>query len=304
MIYNYLSLLLLVILPSTIIAQDISFSQFYNNPIHLNPALAGSLHDGHKIDYNSRLQNPAISNRFSVRNISTDWFTDKLHGGIAVQLANHVSYNQTIVANSISIGYSYHLKLSEKYTLLAGIQFGWHQNFIDWNKLTFGSTIDPIAGFIYPQGSFPAGKTFDNGWGTRGFFNVNSGVAIASEKIYGGIAVKHLNTPHYSFINGPSKLPMLLVLHAGTKIKMSNDLTVSPNAMYTSQYEFNSLVFGFNFQYKIFTIGVYTRATRTAIFSAGIEKKHFRISYSYDHGKSELSNSGLRAHELSFMINF
>ncbi|MFK8039573.1 MAG: PorP/SprF family type IX secretion system membrane protein [Crocinitomicaceae bacterium] len=284
------------------LTQDIPFSEFYNNPIELNPAFAGQNYDRLRIGYNSRRHHYNSNPKFVARNLSADWYARKLHGGLALQLTNNVTENYFVVANAINLTYSYHQKLSKKYTLLLGFQAGWQYNWKNWNKQTFAGLTSPIGVLIEPIE--PIGSINKNGWITTSFFNLNSGIAIVSEHLFAGFTLKHINRPNYSFLKTPDKLPIMTTVHAGAKFNLNNKFSLSPNALLTNQDQFQSLIVGLNMQYKIFTLGVWTRNSDAIIIGIGIERPNFKIQYSYDHGISELSNSGLRAHESSIMFYF
>jgi type IX secretion system PorP/SprF family membrane protein len=63
------------------IAQDPQFTQFYANPLYLNPAFAGAKRCP-RVNMNYRNQWPAISGTFVTYNASFDMHIDALHGGI------------------------------------------------------------------------------------------------------------------------------------------------------------------------------------------------------------------------------
>src|SRR5690554_4235427 len=112
-------------------AQDPQFSQFYANPIYLNPAFAGS-HGCPRFALNYRNQWPAISGNFVTYSASYDQYFDKISGGIGI-LATHDQQGQnTINATRLSLIYSYHLKVNRKFSLLFGAEATYGQKFLDW----------------------------------------------------------------------------------------------------------------------------------------------------------------------------
>ena len=62
---------------------DPHFSQFYANPLYLNPAMAGA-NICPRVIFNYRNQWPALSQTFVTYNASFDMYIDKLHGGIGL----------------------------------------------------------------------------------------------------------------------------------------------------------------------------------------------------------------------------
>ena len=71
----------------TVSAQDFVFSQFYANPLYLNPALAGSKVCP-RISLNYRNQWPALVSSFQTVSASYDQYIDALHGGIGAIVMN------------------------------------------------------------------------------------------------------------------------------------------------------------------------------------------------------------------------
>lgn len=307
------SLLILCIGSASIaFGQDPEFTQFYANPIYLNPAMSGS-HGCPRVNFNYRNQWPSIPGAFITNTVSYDQYVNALHGGISVSMMNDMAGQNTINWNSLNAAYSYHLQASKKYSFMFGAQVGWNQKFLDWNKLTFGDQIDPRKGFIYQTGDLPSGRVFDNGWGTKGFFDVSAGVVGFSENFYFGFAAKHLNRPNETLINSQppgSRLPMRFTAHAGANIevgkssKYSNPMSISPNIVYTYQGEFNQLNIGMYFKYGNFTAGTWLRPGDAFILSIGVDTGGFKFGYSYDITTSTLSNASGGSHELSLGLNF
>jgi type IX secretion system PorP/SprF family membrane protein len=290
-------------------AQDPEFTQFYANPIYLNPAMAGT-HGCPRLNMNHRNQWPSISGAFITNSISYDQFVNVLQGGVALLVTNDMAGKNTINWSTVSLAYSYHLNVSRKFSLLFGAQATWNQKFLDWNKLTFGDMIDPRRGFIYQTGDLPRGTLMENGWGTRGFFDVSAGLVGFSKNFYFGFAAKHLNTPDESLILSTSRLPMRFTGHVGANINFGkgsqyqNVTSISPNIIYTYQDGFMQLNIGTYVKYGVFTAGAWLRARDAFILLVGIDSGTFKFGYSYDITVSPLSNASGGSHELSLGLNF
>ncbi len=292
-------------------AQDPEFTQFYANPIYLNPAMSGT-HGCPRVNFNYRNQWPSITGAFVTNTVSYDQYINSLHGGISVQMMNDMAGQNTINWNALNLAYSYHLNLSKKYTLLFGVSAGWNQKFLNWSKLTFGDMIDPRKGFIYQTGDVKSGREVGTNWTTKGFFDVGVGTVIFSDNFYAGVAVKHLNRPDETLIrsqNG-SRLPMRFTGHMGANIplgansKYGSTVSLSPNVIYTYQDEFNQLNLGVSAKYSIFSAGAWLRPGDAFILSMGIEYSGMRFGYSYDVTTSTLSNASGGSHELSLGLDF
>ncbi|MEZ4936267.1 MAG: PorP/SprF family type IX secretion system membrane protein [Crocinitomicaceae bacterium] len=134
--------------PTDARAQDPHFSQFYANPLYLNPALAGT-HGCPRLNFNYRNQWPALSGTFVTYSASYDQYFDNLSGGIGVIATLDQAGKGTINTLTLSFIYAYHLKLGRKWRMIFGAQATWNQKFLDWSKLSFGDQIDPRRGFLF-----------------------------------------------------------------------------------------------------------------------------------------------------------
>ncbi|MBU2019833.1 MAG: type IX secretion system membrane protein PorP/SprF [Bacteroidetes bacterium] len=281
-------------------AQDLEFTQFYSNPIYLNPALAGT-HGCPRFALNYRNQWPSLSSSYVSYAAAYDQFFDNISGGFGVILVNDV---QAKVLNTTtgSLVYSYHLRLGRKWTALFGAKATWAQKYLDWDKLTFGDQIDPRRGFIYQTGDVQRG-------GSKGFFDASAGTVVYNKNFNIGFAANHLNTPNESVIVGESKLPMRFTGHASANIplggrsKYKNQTTIMPSVLYSYQQGFQQLNIGSYIKYGNFTTGAYFRNRDAFILTLGLATDRFRLGYSYDVTVSKLNNgvSG-GSHEVSLAI--
>ncbi len=283
-------------------AQDPTFTQFYANPLYLNPALAGS-HGCSRFASNYRNEWPKLTGNYTTYSASWDSYFKNISGGIGI-LATHDQQGQgTINTSMLGLIYSYHVQLGRKWKLQFGARASWYQKYLDWDKLTFGDMIDPRRGFIYSTGDVPRG-------GSRGFFDASAGAVLFNKYFFAGAAVHHLNTPNESMIVGESKMPMRITGHMGAEIqlgrksKYSNGTSIMPNVIYQYQNGFMELSVGTYVKYGPLNIGVWYRNRDAFILTAGINTGKFKLGYSYDVTVSKLNNgvSG-GSHEISLGIN-
>ncbi|MFD1550573.1 PorP/SprF family type IX secretion system membrane protein [Putridiphycobacter roseus] len=300
---------LLLLIFKTSLAQDPTFSQFHNNPIYLNPALAGADHGCPSIHINSRYQN-FNTGIFNTNTVSIDSYNRKLRGGIAFNLVNEMVGYNTYINNAAYLTYSFHQKLSRNYTLLVGVQAGYNQNFFNWNELNFGDQIDPRVGFIYTTSDLPGGAVYQNLWGTIRYLNINSGIAIYSPLIYGGFSVKNLLKPRRSFLQDQIKLDRKYIAHLGLNFNLENysnileNVVISPQFMYSKQGRFEEIIFGFNAKYKIISLGSFFRINNAVIFSIGLNFNKLKLTYSQDYQVYNYSGILNKIHEVSLHLFF
>ena len=306
-----LSILFAILISFQSQAQDPEFTQFYANPIYLNPAMAGT-HGCPRLNLNYRNQWPSISGAFVTNSISYDQFVNTLQGGVAVMITNDMAGKNTLNWTTVNVAYSYHLQVNREFSLLFGAQAGWNQKFLDWSKLSFGDQIDPRRGFIYQTGDLPRGN-LNGSWGTKGFFDASAGLVGYSENFYFGFCAKHLNKPEESLIlnpQGDSRLPMRFTGHMGANIEFGkgsqyqNVTAISPNVIYSYQDGFMQINIGTYIKYGAFTAGAWLRARDAFILLIGIDTGSFRFGYSYDVTVSKLTNASGGSHELSMGFLF
>ena len=285
-----------------VLAQDPTFTQFYANPLYLNPAFAGSNNCG-RIASNYRNEWPQLTGNYITYSASYDQYFKNISGGFGILATNDHQGQGTIKTSMLGLIYSYHATLTRKWKLLFGARAAWYQKSLDWDKLTFGDMIDPRRGFIYATGDVPRG-------GTRGFFDASAGTVIYNKNFFAGAAVHHLNRPNESMIIGDSKLPMRFTAHMGAEIqlgaksKYSNITSIMPNVIYQYQNGFQELSVGTYIKYGAFNAGAWYRNRDAFILTIGINTGKFRLGYSYDVTVSKLNNgvSG-GSHEVSLGFN-
>jgi type IX secretion system PorP/SprF family membrane protein len=284
------------------VAQDPTFTQFYSNPVYLNPALAGSS-GCPRIALNYRNQWPQLTGNFVTYAAAYDTYAKNVSGGVGI-MAMHDQQGQGTIQTSMVAGtYSYYLKVNRKFRVMIGAQAAYFQKYLDWSKLTFGDMIDPRRGFIYQTGDVPRGN------GSRGFFDVSAGLVGFSKNFYFGLATHHLNRPDESMILGDSKVPIRFTGHMGATIKLGqrgrlpSNTTLMPNIIYQYQNGFQQLNIGAYLKYEAFTIGAWYRNRDAFILSLGLTTEKFRIGYSYDLTVSQLGGVSGGSHEISMGFN-
>ena len=295
-------------LSDRLVAQDPEFTQFYANPLYLNPAFAGSLKCPRFV-MNYRNQWPSLTGNFVTTSASYDQNVQTIQGGLGLLVMNDRAAQGTLNTTTVSGMYSYAQNISRKFTIRAALQASYLQKSLDWSRLTLGDQIDPRKGFIYNTNDVQRG-------GTVKAIDFSAGLVGYSDRFYGGIAVHHLNEPNESLILGTSRLPMKYTVHAGALIPIEkksrdNDARLSPNILYRRQGEFQQLNLGLYVQKGPLVAGVWFRGLlfgqtyRDAfIATLGIQTDVVRVGYSYDVTISELTPSTGGSHEVSLGINF
>ena len=301
MLRNFL-ILVMTALCGTVLAQDPEFTQFYANPLYLNPAFAGTARCP-RICLNYRNQWPALTGTFVTYTASYDQHVEALGGGLGILVLNDKAGEGTLTTSNISAMYSYQLNVNREFSIRFGMQGTYAQKKVDWDKLTFGDMIDPRFGFIYETQEVRPNTN-------KNFWDFSAGVLGYSNQFYGGIAINHLTEPEEFYIKSTegSRLPMKITAHAGAVIpiggRRDNSMYISPNFIYQKQRDFNQYNIGFYIAKAPLVGGIWYRGGDAFILLIGIQHGIMKFGYSYDVTVSKLYNASAGSHELSLGLQF
>lgn len=294
-------------------AQDPEFTQFYANPLYLNPAFAGSMRCP-RLVMNYRNQWPGISGTYITYSASYDQHVEAIAGGLGFLITSDDAGQGTLKKTNISAIYSYYLPVGRNFSIKAGIQATYYQFSVDWSKLTFGDQIDAQLGFINNTNEIaPAGSNSN--------VDFSAGILGYSSTFFIGGAVHHILEHNESFLGGDSPLPRKFTGHTGAIIPLdgsnpkarrkrrrnANSLpesSISPNILFQKQKDFQQLNLGLYVTKGPIVGGLWYRNQDSFIVLVGLQAPNFRFGYSYDVTVSKLSNATAGSHELSMTVQF
>ena len=296
----------LLLVCNTGLAQDPAFSQFYSNPLYLNPAFAGANNGGcPTANLNYRDQWPGIGRTYVTYSASYDQHIDALGGGLGVIVAQDKSGSGNLNTLHASLLYSYLLEVNRDLIIKAGFEASYRSLNLDWDNLTFGDMIDPTYGFIYQTD-----EDIVNNADNVSFPDFSAGILGYTKNMFFGFAAHHLTQPDQGFIS-VSNLPTKYTAHIGGNFPLSrysnNVTTISPNFLYQKQQDFQQFNYGVYVNRGPIVGGLWTRNSvknfDSFILMFGLVQDAFKFGYSYDITVSNLKNSNtLGAHELSFTL--
>ena len=286
-------------------AQDPAFSQFYANPLYLNPAFAGT-NECPRVNLNYRDQWPGIGRTYITTSSSYDQHISALGGGVGILVVQDRAGSGNLNTTFASLQYSYRLKINNQFAMKAGFEASYRTIKLDWSELTFGDMIHPRDGFIYGTQ-----EDIDNNRTDKGFPDFSVGLLGYSKNLFFGFAAHHITQPDQGFISH-SELPTKITIHTGGNIVINefshNSFTISPNFLYQSQADFQQFNYGVYAKNGPVVGGLWARHslknTDSFIAMIGLIQDSFKFGYSYDITVSDLGNHNtLGAHELSFTLN-
>ncbi|PCH93398.1 MAG: hypothetical protein COB85_07185 [Bacteroidetes bacterium] len=296
-------------------SQDSHLSQFFGTHLTLNPALTGMFKGNYRVHLQYRNQwKSVISKPFETTNLTYDQPLKRF--GIGAYILNYRAGISGINVFNFLLSGAYEITIDHQneHHLTTGLQLGIIHKSFDPSALTFDNQYDSS----YASGTFDpgisSGETFEK---TSILLpEVNFGVYYYNERKnatfnpYLGVSGFHLTQPTESFYGQKNKLPMRLVVHGGTKIKINNNYSAEPNFLYMRQTNDNEFQFGTLIYYHLsgydanIFIGPYYRNKDAVIIHVGGLYQDFRIGISYDINTSSLKGASNGRGGIEFSITY
>jgi len=253
-------LVLILILSTTfqLKGQDPEFSQFYANPLYLNPAFTGTSAFP-RVVTNYRNQWPKQGNTYVTYNLTYDKFVNSIRSGIGFKVMYDRELNGVVNSINTSFLYAYHIKANDRLFFTMALEAGFIYKKFNTSGLIFPGMIDQSTGTIW--GTYPL--PFEDG--QKIFPDFSFGAAGQLDDVYFGVALHHLTQPDQSIIEGDQvgSLPIKLTAHAGAKGHefhrglLSRGFTLSPNVVYRQQGAFKQVNAGIYMKEDWLTFGLW-----------------------------------------------
>lgn len=184
--------------------QSLNFSQYFNNPLFVNPANTGFNPDmDYRIGGNYRNQWASTSSPYKTMGIWADskLFANRFENGwmgIGGGIMRDVAGSGSLSSTSANLSLAYHQMLGYKSLLSAGFSAGIVSKRIDFSKLTF----DNQWNGQFFETTIPSNEPF--AYSQAAYLDLSMGVnyaLFASENAYfnAGISIDHINRPKESF---------------------------------------------------------------------------------------------------------
>jgi len=299
-------------------AQDIHFSQFYNSPLNLNPALAGYFMGSYRFGLNYKNQWRSVttpyrtfSGSFDMGLFQRNHMQDMFGAGVVFNTDKAGDADFSTTQMNFAFSYIKALNRMNNHYLSIAFQPGVTQKSLNYDKLIFDSQYDGNS----HNPSLPAGENltrynmsfFDLSFGVYWNYHHHHNLAFDA-----GLSVFHVNKPNQSFFDNPDAvLNRKIILFANTVFEGWENIDVIPGFFYARQFNFSEFIIGSNFRYikspnpinyTTFNLGLFLRAGDAAIVIAGIDYQNYSFGASYDINYSGLKPASryLGGLELSF----
>ncbi|MEM7549862.1 MAG: type IX secretion system membrane protein PorP/SprF [Bacteroidota bacterium] len=306
-------------------AQDPQFSQYYANPLFLNPGFTGAnLEARAGLIYRNQWPSIDQANFQTVALYADKYFADQ-RSGVGFLLVRDQAGDIGLTSTTFNLSYSYQIPISEKLTFRPGINFGYITQDQDFSELFFASQFDPNSGLFDP--SSPNGLDL-TGTERVNSFDIGLGGVVYGPQWWFGFAGHHLNEPSRSIIGDDNvNIDARYTFHGGYKIPLRNipfdnpnnprrELSLTPTVQYKFQGDFDQVDVGMYLTYEPINFGVWYRGIPIKNVSDQTNSEAIIgmvalstngglvIGYSYDYTISDLGISSGGAHELTLTYNF
>jgi len=291
------------VMPLLSAGQDYIYSQFYNAPIYLNPALTGQFEGDIRISALYRNQWTGLSGDFSYMNASADLNLQKINSGIGLVFNRSSEGTAYLQKNNIALSYSYIIG-GDDYTLSFGLQGGITNQKLNWDRLVFGDQIDVTAGIIPGIISGAERPNVDS----RFYFDAAAGSNLVYKNFMIGVGLHHLNRPDESLAGYQARLPMRISGNLSYKLALVPDQYdrdgsyLIPSIVAYKQQNVTSFSIGTQFKYAGINAGIWYRNDGNSagndaivfsvifdIFNRRTNGEKFRIGVSHDATTSKIN---------------
>ncbi len=238
-------------------AQDIHFSQYYNSPLSINPALTGVFQGDMRFIANYRSQWSSVPVGFNTIAASFDmkYFHKKLDNGYlsgGLMLFHDEAGDSELSLTQFNLSGSYTQILNDNLLMTAGFQAGPGQRSFKLDELRFGNQFD--------------GEQFDRSRDIRedfrgtniGFLDLSAGINFFirnnDENAWAniGLSMYHINQPRVNFTNATDQhLPSRFSLYSFGNVVLNDKMQWILHAMGQKHNSYNELILGSGIHYML-----------------------------------------------------
>jgi type IX secretion system PorP/SprF family membrane protein len=225
---NRLLLVLSVLTPLSMVAQDIHFTQFQAVPLQINPAQAGLFEGTYRIGGLYRSQwNSGVTNGYQTPTLfvdvpikglrKTDWI------GIGAGVLRDQAGAGALTTTLVGLNAAYHIGLDKKLTnvLSLGVSAGFAQRRVDASKLRFADGIITNSASRDLQNIDQQGRGYSD-WGLGANLRMKPNKKAV---INIGVGVEHVLGPKYNLVTvTEAKLPRRINAYASAEYALDKKM--------------------------------------------------------------------------------
>jgi type IX secretion system PorP/SprF family membrane protein len=286
-------------LPFTMLCgQDVHFSQYFNNPLAVNPSQTGDFEGNWRVAVNYRNQWMALNVPYRTMSASYDQvvYSEKNKFSAGLYFVNDRSGDLALKVNRVCASGSWNREVNG-FGLSGGLQLGYVLR-----------SVDPYTmpeNYNYRTYNFESVSPGES----MSYLDINVGVAAKRKfgrfDLESGLAVYHLNHPNESFTGANMRLPLKYLFNTAVRTEVMPNLYLKPGMILGYMGGANDIIAGSQVGY---TIQGYHKVNevngglfvRNGLFSnldaivimGGVQIKSFNIAVSYDINVSSLSSYG------------
>jgi type IX secretion system PorP/SprF family membrane protein len=290
---------------------DPHFSQYYNQPMMVNPALTGAIEGDYRASAIFRSQ---YGNTLQTKGVSGELVTEK-NSNFGLNILNESSTDQAYSYTNAYLSYAYtgvRFGPNADHYLVMALQGGFLNRRFDPTKLQFGDQWTSGVGYVQTNSS---GEVFNN----TTVLSFDAGVGVAyydavPDKVvsyFGGISAFHINSPSSPFLTGDGgdRLPVRYSGQFGARIVASDLFNIIPSIIYMREGGFSEKMIGAYLQLYAgeqtdVIVGTNYRLGDAVIPFAGFYYKGLTVGMSYDVTVSQLSTADTHTGSFELSLSF
>ncbi len=293
-------------------SQDAQFTQYYASPLYTCPSFAGSS-VGTRVALNFRDQWPAIPGAFVTTAFSIDHYIHSLNSGVGLLFFRDRAGSGHLGTTSISLQYTYDVRVSRMLHVRPSIQFSYGQRSINFFELRFN---DQLYYEMESSVEVPSVESVS-------YPDIGIGFLAYTEIYWGGFSYEHLSEPNQSLTDGVVVLPKKFTFFGGYKhllngkIGRKNEESITASYLFKSQSKYDQLDIGAYWYKTPLVVGFWYRGI--PLFKAykkgyqnndaiaimtGYQMEDLKLGLSYDFTISRLALNTAGAIELSVIYEF
>jgi len=308
-------LILFVIVPGTLLAQDPQFSQFYAASQYLNPALTGNTFQD-RIALNYRLQWPGVQPGYETYAFSYDHNFAGAKSGLGGMVLRDKAGTYGLTFTTVAMSYSYDLRIDRKRAFRVGFRAGYTMRGVSQDGYLFADQVirdnapATVEANLVPNTSY---------------LDLATGGLYYTEQFWMGASFNHINRPNQSLmVDGDARLQMRSSVHAGYRFALDgqklfrSETKMTLAAHYKAQGKWDQFDIGGYIEHGPLSGGIWYRGlpivkayqrgygnSEAVILMVGYQTENqLRFTYSYDITISKLTMQSGGAHEISMIYEW